>query len=301
MSDNNWKTINGKIVNTETGEIIELENPIYELKEGDVVHSKNQIEAYKKVNERNKIQREMVESFGNFLFVKVKSEMVSFINKKIPEQYIPRIFVLGTYADKNGLIVKDGIPMMQKDIIDILNITRPTFINMAKELEKKKIMHKVDGKYYKLSKTYLVRGQLPNKISNKTRYIKVFVDTVREIYNNLNISKTTHYKAFVMAVHLIPLLEKDTCIPKHMNGNNVTVRELLQMVGISDEKYWRQINYIKHLKLNNGEQLIKFLTSSFDKESALNASMIVNPKVFYGGDVENMLDIECSFNEIPNN
>jgi len=294
------------IIDKETGEHIENEvldkaiSAVELLENGGVIHSKKQVDKFKEVNKRSDIQREVLNEFGNFLFLKVKNEMVSFVEKKIPEQYIPRIFMMSTFADKDGVLIDDGRYLRQKDLIKILNISERTFITMAKELDRKKIMHKISGKYFKLSKTYFVRGQLP-RVQNKARYIKVFTNTVRELYSNLNISKITHYKAFIMAVHLLPLLERNTCIPKHINGDKVTVRDLLSMAGINDEKYWRQINYVKHLKLNNGEQLIKFVTGSFDKESALNASMVINPRVFYSGDSENINEIDYDFKNILNN
>lgn len=289
----------GKYVNTDTGELHDINVKMVEVEDGSVVITPNQQESHQKYNNRRKAYNEVYNEFGEFLFIKIKDEMTKLQTIEMPDSYLPRILFLSTFADEDGLLRENGIPVDSKRIIDLLNTTRQTFYKMFHVLEENGVMEKVNTHNFKMSKEYIVKGKLPTVGKNEF-HVKMFINTIREIYSGLSMSEKSHQKAFVMALHLLPFMNQNQLVLTYKDGTPILVKDLLDMLGLDPRKYWRQVNYIRNLKLSNGEQVIKFVADGFSKKDALSARMILNPAVFYTGKPENQIEkvkefelIEC--------
>lgn len=284
----------GEYVNKDTGEVFVVDGKLVEIRDGDKIITKDQSDGYKENLNKRKIYNDVKDTFGEFLFIKIKDEITSLQNIDMPESYIPRVLFLSTFADENGLLRENGDPIKQKRLNELLDIGRTSFSRMINLLIKNNVLNKTDDGFFTFSKEYIVKGSIP-KVNKQTYYVKMFINATRDLYNNLDMTKKSNYKAFVIGVHLLPFMHKNELILRYNNGIVITVRDVIEMLGLSAEKYYRQISYIKHLKLPNGESMIKILTDSLDKEDIMKAKLVINPKVFYYGSAENHMELYQDF------
>lgn len=289
----------GEYINKETGEVVTINGKAIEIQDGDMVITQKQSDGYTEHKNRRKAYNDVYNEFGEFLFIKIKDEMTRLQTIEMPDSYLPRILFLSTFADEDGLLRENGMPIDSKRIIELLNTTRQTFYKMFHVLEENGVMEKFNTHNFKMSKEYIVKGKLPTVNKNEF-HVKMFINAIRGIYNGLNMSEKSHQKAFVMAVHLLPFMNQNQLVLTYKDGTPILVKDLLNMLGLDARKYWRQINYIRNLKLPNGEQVIKFVADGFSKKDALSARMILNPAIFYTGKPEQQMEkvkefelIEC--------
>lgn len=235
-------------------------------------------------NLRNKIKKR----FGTFEFIVIENEKVKLNELELLPQYIIKIVFLSTFANKYGVLKKDGVPLTRDDVIYLLKINETTFKIFYKKMKDKGILKKENGEY-KLSKGYFITGAIGNKRPNM-RFVKLYNETMQELYQN---SRTKEYKAFEIAMSILPFIRQSNHIVK-CGEDYLTFRDILNINGIPEKEYKRISKVLKSLKLSNGELFIKYLTDSFYREDILNSKIIINPRVVFNGLPE-------SFEETYNN
>lgn len=287
----------GRYTNVDTGEFFIAENPMYEDEGGGVFLDNDSIKR-RVVHKKEMKRRSLITyEYGNFVFARIRNNMIELHKMELNDSQIAKVFLLSTFSDDDGVLYNKGFRMTRKDIMEQLSINASTFTRDFKSFKENNIINEHEGRYYRLSKEYFIRGPIFDHQKGDI-YIKIFINTMREIYDSIVNKKRSGYRAFLMAVTMMPFIQYNDISVKYENGNFVTVNDILKIMGISDNNSWRQINYIRDLKLKNGEYFIKFITTGFDRESALKAGMVINPKIFYKGDAQYMMELCKYFEEM---
>jgi hypothetical protein len=247
---------------------------------------KNISSAFKTINNRRSAKKE----FGEFVFSVLQGDVLQLLDLEIPSHHVSKIFYLSSFVDDDGYLKKDGIKLKRHEVVKLLKIAKNTatrFMNNMTELE---VLNIDDNKNVKLNKKYFIKGEIKKEYKktndNSNRFIKVFNDAVRELYNYHGISKISNkrkYLAFYHAMVLIPFISQEDTILRNKNGDLITIRYLLQILGIENWHYKRFTDSLSDVKFENGEPFAKLIIESTKTEDILNGNIVINPRFMYNG------------------
>lgn len=223
-----------------------------------------------------------------------KNEIL-FNDLNIDKANISRIIYLATYMDytQKGLIVlqpksKDGKflqiePMTKKVMQTTLNLGDTAFKKFLKDMKDNSLIYEVDKKYY-INTDYFIKGEVENIDKAKQNYCRLFIDTIRNLYEGC---KSTKHKVLSNAFQLIPYIHYEHNIICH-NPNEVTetpkaltlneICELLKIDSTNSSKLAKQLYEFKVTA--NG---VEYHLFSYVILNAQYDYFVVNPLVIYSG------------------
>lgn len=288
-----------EIIFKATGEVVELEKNYIGLNDKDSVVTEKQKSGLEKKHNRTKYEREVLKEYGEFFFMQLEHDETMLQKANIDGINIVRIVYLATFANSDGLIIKDdGLHMKRKDIQSILRISKNTMPLFEKYMLEKNVLKKNDGKYY-LSKDYLFKGKIEKKSKNK-RHVKMFIKTIRCIYE----TNPRDYIGFELAISLFPQLKynshfafRDPRVDED-DLEYLTVKEWLK--DYVPKRQRTLVKKLSELKFDNGEYLFAFiLVGSIDIK---DARIMINPAIGFFGDASEFLKVRDIFtNEVKKN
>ncbi len=187
-------------------------------------------EYFKKVTPPTKEQSEYcknkrdMEAFtrsqGGFTWVFYLNNELLFNSDTISKANVSRLMMLATYMNYDNSLVLDDVVsekvirfkgaveyMSKKDIQRVLNLKAGTFKQFFKEVTDAEILIEKDDKFY-LSKMHFYRGEIDSKRDEiACGYTRMFVNTVRQIYNSM---KTSKHNLLSYVFQLIPCVHYST-------------------------------------------------------------------------------------------
>ncbi len=264
-------------------------NTLLPIKENNKYYEKytnNEIERHSDVN-------------GGFVFVLYKIN--NDIRERIPslsKADIARLIYLATYTsyDTGQLKKGDGTVLKSNDLHDLLKFSKQrakTFIN--KLVEENVIEVDKDNLIY-MNPSLFYRGKLRNiiKIIPDSNYTRLFKDTIRNIFELAEPREIVHLSTIYMTLPYINLYfniisynpdEKDPDLIKPMERS-----DLAKKLGYSSrDKFTNTLNKIKV----DGQPVFNYFTDVIDKRKK---NIVVNPRVVFGGDSEQLEAVRVMFN-----
>jgi hypothetical protein len=190
------------------------------------------------------------------------------------------------------LLTERGAHMNKKALFETMQCNRKTFDKWYSDMIDTGILKQfstsadetvVAKEYIQVINESFVKGGIKG---NKQSYMKVFIDTIREIYDT-NIGQNMNSVGMILS--LIPYVNKEYNVMCHNTMckndeklNLITANELSDAFG-----YGRDIGKMQRaltkITLKNGEPIILFATNG-DKK---NDTIMVNPMLMYsGGDID---------------
>lgn len=235
-----------------------------------------------KVFKNNYIKSNDIKELGSYVYINFNNNKVLFNDLNISKANISRIIYLATYLDNNieGLLTiqnRDKFgrytgnePMTRKQIQSVLGLKNTAFKDFLREIRNNNLIFEKNKKFF-LNNQYFIKN---NKINKKDKsYCKLFINPIRELYENCEISK---HKILANIYMLIPFIYCSNGIICH-NPNvtedkivPMTLKEIEGLLNYSEGK-------LKRLKKNLSDFSITIDNENFHIFICSN----INNKEFY--------------------
>lgn len=273
-----------ELIDKDTGEIIQ----IFEGDKFKITRS-NQVEAIGKSKNTNKLNKEIKEwnnELGGFVFVLFKySNNILRQHTEITPEDITKLFYLATYVDYEGYLIYGDTYMVKNNMKLILQLSRNPFELFFNKMKRLNIFI-IDDKNIKINKDYFTKGEIDKEIKQYYDYTRVYIKTIRYLFEHIPQRK---HKQLGNYFKLIPYIHRQQNV---LSWNPESTRDEIQLMQLKDLKdilgYHKNsvkgfINELLSTKLENGESILGFFVSDVDFWKSV---VIVNPKVFYGGNFD---------------
>ena len=202
---------------------------------------------------------------------------------------IVRLIYLSTYLDYyNVLRINNKTEMKLKDFPKILDVSERSAKLFITAIKKAGLLIEKDGKL-KLNQDVVYRGTLKFQ-ANNIRTIRIYIDTVRELY--LNTSKKERNKLLYI-FKLIPFVNiKYNIVCNNIDEENIdnvqilTLEELCNVLNYDKAHIARLRCDLAGIRLN-GKHVIAFLTVNNYKTSTI----CVSPALYHAGERNDVIDM----------
>ncbi len=274
-----------RFINQDTGEF-------FEVNDGDrlIIKRNNQKEAIEKSKRTKKLNKELKEwgdELGGFVFVLFKycNSLLSQHSEIIPED-ISKLFYLATYVDYNGMLIYGNNYMSKSDMQNLLKMSREKFSLFFNKMKAIGILSQDTSKNIKINKEYFSKGSLDRDIKKYYDYTRVFINTIRYLYENVPVRNQGQLGNYFKMIPYIHRQQNVLCWNPDGIKSDIqlmTLKDLKDILGYHKNSVKGFINELLSTRLDNGEALIGFFVTDADFWKSV---IIVNPKVFYGGNFD---------------
>lgn len=271
-----------KLLDLDTGELIEL-------KDGDrlkIITAKQDkiISDYYRDKEKNEEIKWWNEQLGGFVFLLFKYCDALFNDcEGITQNDIVKLFYLATYVDYQGYLVYNDAFMTRQDMRKVLELSRTNFDIFFNKMLNLGIFAYDKNKHIFINKNYFIKGNVEDEIVETYNHTRLYINTIRYLYKH--VPKTQHSQ-LGNYFRLIPYIHRQRNIlcsnPDSLpeEANPLTVYDLQQILGCHRNTARKFISDMLKVRLENGEAIVGFWRTDYDEGYS---KIIVNPKVFYGG------------------
>lgn len=162
-----------------------------------------------------------------------------------------------------------------KDLLGLSRNAFDIFFNKMKKIE----LFKDEEKTITINNQYISKGVLQKYIKQYNDFTRVYINTIRYLYENVPIRKHRQIGSFLK---LIPYAHRETNILCWNPISNIeeikfiTLKDFVDILGYSRSNIPKFCNTLRDVKLENGEYIISFIESK----------IIINPRVTYGGNFD---------------
>lgn len=291
--------INGKVADLDLNEMVDelgefttheekmrrhkyFEEKQYE-QEKEYFKVKQELEEMKK--EYNIVDKDTKKVDTSFIFTYFKEQQILFPDLKA--QDVGRLIFISTYCEYGTNLLKcDGIYINKSRLKELMNLNNGIYYEWLEKMEKYKYI-KFQGDKIVLNKSFFNYGKL--KDEKDTKAVRLFIDVVRELYNNL--LPRDHYKMGLM-LQLIPFVNPHfNCLvenPKERNKENLRLLKLgslAEKLGYSARHCRRLGNELLSLRFGE-EQRRVVIAIALDNMDAKDHILMFNARLFFGGNID---------------
>lgn len=222
---------------------------------------------------------ELIRSFGGFYFSCYKH----LLKLKLDKQYMFRFVYLCTlmnYENKIefGNAKGDNRLALEKDLQEILKLSKRETINTKNELIKHKLITINEDKTITINKKYSVKGNIDKRKLRGS--VRVMEQGIQELYNK---AKAIEHKKLGLLIEILPYVNFNYNILCHNPDESdkskikpMNLKELCSIVGYDEKNSTRLKNELLRIKVNDKSAIAITL---IDQGQAIS----VNPYVYYKG------------------
>jgi hypothetical protein len=267
-------------IKKDTGEVVK--GKLIQVKEGDKVKiiSKKQNEVIKKsydIQYNNDIMKEYNQDLGGFIFVLFQYCNTIFPKQKeITEFDISKLFYLATFINYKGCL-----NMNRNELQKILLLSRKNFDLFYNKMIKNNIFT-IKNKIIYINKKYFIKGNIA-KINDKIDYTRMYVNSIRYLYNHIPIrshSKLGNYFKLIPYIHRQRNILCKNPSSEYEDIKPMELKDLKEILGYTGKSLKVFIKTFLLTYLDNGEPVLMYFNQT---ANFWESKIIVNPKVFYGG------------------
>lgn len=233
---------------------------------------------------------ELIRTFGEFYFSCYKN----LLKLKLDKQYIFRFIYLCTLMDYDnkveyGNAKGDNKLALEKDLQEILKLSKRETINTKNELIKHKLITINEDKTITINKKYSVKGEIDKRKLKGS--VRVMEQGIQELYNK---AKATEHKKLGLLIEVLPYVNFAHNVLCHNPEEStlgkiqaITLKELCSIVGYDETKSTRLKNDLLKIKVND-----EYAIGLFTKANGIH--IYVNPRIYYKGN--NVEDLKALMN-----
>lgn len=265
-------------ISKNTGKVIEYEKPVF--KENSIQKDIKKEEELRKFrlrqDEFNAIREEY---FGTYYtnFFKKMNEV------DIPYQMKTRFLYLCSFCDYDGYVVSEKAThkskLNKKEVGELFRLGKQETYNTLNELINSGLLIE-ESNAYKVNNQYVVRGEIKQKKSLNGDYVRVFDNSIRELYEQCT---PRQHKQLYYLYALLPYINlkynvvtRDVSEQDYENIIPMSMKEVCLIVGYDETKSKRLERELLKLMINDRCVIGFFTTNKY-------ISIEVNPAVYYGG------------------
>lgn len=200
---------------------------------------------------------------------------------------IPKIIVLASYAGfRRQLMLTLKTPMKRADIPKVLGLSRSGAYKFWREV-KDRFFVEDEAHFVYLNTPNIFRSQIPKDLRGK-HLQKVFIKTVRELYQQTDIRKHTQLGYVFQMLPYVNLEYNILCIDPFetqlQEVQPLTVKDLCNLIGYDSTQAKRLIRELASLRYShNGriEYLLSYVSNG--AEAHESKKIFLNPHIVYNG------------------
>lgn len=263
-----------------------------EIYENDkiIIQRESQKEAIEKAKKTKNLNKEMEginKELGGFVFAlfKYSNDLLKDCPELTPED-ITKLFYLATFVDYEGYLIYENQYIKRKKVQELLRMSNHAFITFINKVKKLKIILEDDNRNIKIVKDYFSKGELDNEIKQYYDYTRIYIKTIRYLFENVSIRKHKQLGNYFKMIPYIHRQQNLLCWNPSSNCDSITlmhVKELKNILGYHKNGVRGFIKELLSTKLENGHSIVGFFRTEYDEGKSY---IIVNPDVFYGGNFD---------------
>jgi len=270
------------LIDEETGQRINIF-------EGDTlkVIKKDQKEAIHKsiqTKELNEEMKEWNEELGGFVFVLFKyCDQIFKDHPELTSDDIVKLFYLSTFVDYEGYLIYNEGYMKRKDMNTLLGINIKNFDLFFNKLKKLEIFIQDENKCIKINKEFFFKGELKRAITQTYNYTRVYINTIRYLFEHVPKKKHKQLGTYFKLIPYIHRQQNTLCWNPDSDKSEINlmhVKDLQDILGYHRNSVRGFIKELLSIRLETGEAILGFFRTEYDEGKSY---VIINPKVFYGG------------------
>ena len=211
--------------------------------------------------------------------------------------HIVRLLLLASYLNyKNNLYDNNNHRIKKSSLGKIWNTTSRNSINETFEVLTKYGYIAEEGGYIIMNSNRVVKGEVINFSKNKKKdqsltYVRVFIDSLQELYNNSNAKARKQLAQFYKVLPYVHYEYNVVCHnPLEADENAIepmTWTELAEICGIEGNKVTRLKKDLS-FKINGEHVIGEFKNGPTDKKPKL----VINPSLYYAGShIEHLIGV----------
>jgi len=256
----------------------------------------SQVKNEKKYHKTTKVKREFKDEYGGFVF-KTDTKKSKRVDDSITNSDLAKILYVSTFINYDNVIQTDDKRNMNKnDLKEILGVNKNIFYAWYNKMVKLKVIVESDTKL-SISNGYVIKGE----ISGKKRYNRVFINSIRDIYES-NIGKKASTVGHIM--RLLKYVNRYGNVlcwnPDEYDEEKVelmTIGQILPQLKEYKNNPKLFMDTIDQYRLSNGEPIIVFFST---KSESSKQYMMMNPSLTFSGKLDSMKSVRDIFKMLKN-
>lgn len=206
----------------------------------------------------------------------------------IQPQDITRLMYIVTYLGYEGYLVYDNhISMNKKGVYNKLNISRQQCDRFYQTMIDNNIFIEQNNKIY-INQECFSRGRIYQAIKYKKDIIKLYTNTVRNIYEKIPVQSHKH---FGYIFKILPFVNQQYNIvcknPQEQKYSEIEPLSLDELCDIIHYTSKQRNKIIKELKTDfniNGQPLVRHIIHKTMYKNGNTKMLFINPKIYHVGD-----------------
>jgi hypothetical protein len=253
-----------------------------------VIINENQEEAIQKNKKTLELDKNMVlwnKQLGGFIFV-LFNYCNNIIDVDLKQDDIVKLFYLATYVDYKGYIIYKKSKITRKVLKNILNIHKNKLYKFYNKMIKLKIIILDENNNLKLSNDIFIKGKIDKKYKKIHDYSRLYINSIRFLYENV---PDISHKGLGSYFKMIPYIHRQNNVLCHNpeclleNIKLMRLSELKEILNYTEKGVSKLIKRLFKVRLKDGSPIVGFFRTDLDE---LKSYIIINPKVFYGGNFD---------------
>ena len=231
--------------------------------------------------------REYNDSLGGFVIVLFKyGNILLEEHKEVTPADLTKLFYIATFVNYSGYIIYKKKFVRRKELRKILDLSINAFDTFFNKMIKIGIFEYGENKNIKINQKYFFKGSVDTDIKKYYNYSRLYVDSIRFLYENVKIN---NHKYMGLFFKILPYVHRQGNIlchnPEcdHKEVDYMTAGDLQKLLGFHIDTIRRFINKMLKVKLRNGQSILIFIKNDTNDK---NLPVLMNPKIFYGGNFD---------------
>lgn len=229
-------------------------------------YTQEQREIMKNTSIKKMEQSEEFKETGGFVFVLFEQGIkLNIEHPELTDSDIGKLFFIATYIHYDGLLINYNRYISKNKLQELLKLSRNHFNTFYNKMKNLNIFSEEDNKI-RFNTEYFIKGKIAKKIKSENNYGKLYVNTVRFLYNNTNYKQ---HNILGLYFKLIPFVHrKENLICYNPDGEGldiipITISEFAKLINYQGEHYGRLIKNLLSLKLNDGTPIIAIIMFNY--------------------------------------
>lgn len=196
---------------------------------------------------------------------------------------VTKLFYLATYVDYQGYLIYNHNFMTRKKLQSVLELNRNNFDSFFKKMIELKIIAYDKNKNIMINKGLFIKGNIDTELIEYSNHTRLYIRSIQYLYRHVPKNQHSQLGNYFKLIPYIHRQRNILCLnPDSLPDDAIpmTVDDLKEVLSCHRHTARKFISDMLKVRLEDDEAIIGFWRTDYDEGLS---KVIVNPKVFYGG------------------